>query len=88
MKKNTQFTVNLTPGEHGLISFPREGTGQEWWEHTPVYGMVTHLAGVRMAHLRFARDMAAHLGDDEFAVQCDQWLGAASELTEKHLWND
>jgi uncharacterized protein (DUF608 family) len=88
VKKNTEFTVSLTPGEHGIISFHREGKGQEWWEFTPVYGMVTHLAGVRLAQLRFAHDMAEHVGDKEFARQCQTWIQKAQDLTEKHLWNE
>lgn len=88
VKKNTEFTVGLADGEHGIISFHREGKGQEWWEHTPVYGMVTHLAGVRLAQLRFAQDMAEHVGDKEFADQCGAWIKQAQSLTEKHLWND
>lgn len=88
VKKNTAFTVNLAGGEQGIISFHREGVGQEWWEHTPVYGMVTHLAGVRMAQLRFAERMAHHMGDEAFASQCHAWLQQASLLTEEYLWND
>lgn len=88
VKKNTEFTVNLADGEHGIISFHREGKGQEWWEHTPVYGMVAHLAGVRLAQLRFAQDMAEHVGDQQFAKQCEVWIKEAQALTEKHLWND
>jgi uncharacterized protein (DUF608 family) len=88
VKKNTEFTVNLAKGEDGIISFHREGKGQEWWEHTPVYGMVTHLAGVRMAQLSFAQDMAERMGDEPFAKQCADWIKQASELTEKNLWND
>ena len=88
VKKNTEFTVNLASGEHGIISFHREGTGQEWWEHTPVFGMVTHLAGVRMAQLRFARAMALQASDKPFADQCEAWLQEASKLTEEYLWNE
>jgi uncharacterized protein (DUF608 family) len=88
VKKNTEFTVNLAKGEHGLISFHREGPGQEWWEHTPVFGMVTHLAGVRLAQLRFAQNMAKHVGDKEFADQCQSWIDQAQKLTEQHLWNE
>jgi uncharacterized protein (DUF608 family) len=87
-KKNLQFTVDLAKGEQGLISFHREGKGQEWWEHTPVYGMVAHLAGVRMAQIRFVRDMAHHLHDEAFVKQCDDWIAEASRLTETYLWND
>jgi uncharacterized protein (DUF608 family) len=88
VKKNTEFTVNLAGGDHGLISFHREGHGQEWWEHTPVYGMVTHLAGVRLAQLRFAQDMANRMGDEEFSRKCQAWLDEAQSLTEGNLWND
>ena len=88
VKKNTEFTVGLADGEHGIISFHREGHGQEWWEHTPVFGMVTHLAGVRLAQLRFAHRMATYMGDDPFASQCETWIKQASQLTEKYLWND
>ena len=88
VKKNTEFTVGLADGEHGIISFHREGHGQEWWEHTPVFGMVTHLAGVRLAQLRFAHRMAVYMGDGPFATQCEAWIEQASQLTEKHLWND
>lgn len=80
--------MKLADGEHGLVSFHREGPGQEWWEHTPVYGMVTHLAGVRLAQLRFAQDMAERLGDKEFAEQCQAWITGAQSLVENHLWND
>jgi uncharacterized protein (DUF608 family) len=88
VKMNTEFTVNLAKGEHGLISFHREGPGQEWWEHTPVYGMVTHLAGVRLAQLRFAHDMAKRRGDDDFEEKCEGWIRLAQELMESHLWNN
>ena len=88
VKKSAYFTVNLAQGPHGIISFHREGHGQEWWEHTPVFGMVTHLAGVRMAQLQMAKNMALKLGDDKFVKQCDQWLEKASDLTEDNLWND
>lgn len=88
VKKNVEFTIGLADGEHGLISFHREGPGQEWWEHTPVYGMVTHLAGVRLAQLRFAQEMAAEVGDSAFEQQCEEWIENASRLLEKHLWNE
>ncbi|HMP05099.1 MAG TPA: GH116 family glycosyl-hydrolase, partial [Lacipirellulaceae bacterium] len=88
VKKNLEFTVNLASGEQGLISFHREGPGQEWWEHTPVYGMVTHLAGVRMAQIAFAREMARQQDDREFVHMCDQWMERAQDLTESHLWNE
>jgi uncharacterized protein (DUF608 family) len=88
VKKNTIFTANLAKGPHGLISFHREGKGQEWWEHTEVFGMVTHLAGVRIAQFEMARRMADQMGDQEFVKQCEDWIAKAKELTETNLWNE
>ena len=88
VKKNTIFTVGLASGPYGLISFHREGSGQEWWEHTPVYGMVTHLAGVRIAQIEMAKNMARQMGDHAFVSQCEEWAKKASELTEANLWNE
>jgi uncharacterized protein (DUF608 family) len=62
------------------------GKGQEWWEHTPVQGMVSHLGGMRLAHLRLAERMAEKMGDADFANQCRDWYQQGSKLLEEHLW--
>lgn len=87
VKKTTAFTMNLKKGPGGLISVHQEGGGQEWWEHTPVYGMVPHLAGVRLASLRMAENMAKEVGDTAFAQQCREWYEEASADLEGQLWN-
>jgi uncharacterized protein (DUF608 family) len=88
VKANTIFTVNLIPPPHGVVGVHRVGTGQEWWEHTPVQGLVTHVAGLRLASLQIAARMAATVGDDEFAAQCDEWFRDGLALAERELWMD
>ncbi|MDO8685338.1 MAG: GH116 family glycosyl hydrolase, partial [Clostridiales bacterium] len=86
VKKNTIFTMNLKPAPEGIISVPWEGAGQEWWEHSPVYGMVSHVAGMRLSNLSIAGRMAEHMGDGDFADKCRDWYEQGSKLMEEKLW--
>ena len=87
VKRNMIFTMNMKAPPEGIISAPWMGRGQEWWEHTPVQGMVSHLGGMRLAQLRITERIAEHKGDNEFAEQCRNWYDQGSALLEKHLWN-
>lgn len=87
-KLATTFATTLKPGPEGVISVHREGKGQEWWEHTPVFGMVTHAAGMRLSTLHLAKEMAESIGDTAYAVQCEKWLKDGTEALEHHLWAD
>ncbi|MGD2158194.1 MAG: GH116 family glycosyl-hydrolase [Anaerolineales bacterium] len=86
VKRNTEFTMTLKPPPEGIISVHREGVGQEWWEHTPVYGMVTHVGGMRLSNLCIVKRMAEALGDQDFADQCQEWIEGGSRLLEENLW--
>jgi uncharacterized protein (DUF608 family) len=88
VKYNTEFTMTLKPPPEGIISVHREGVGQEWWEHTPVYGMVTHVGGIRLSNLSIAKRMAEAMNDARFADQCQEWIEAGSRLLEDNLWAD
>ena len=88
VKTNTQFTMTLVPPPAGVISVHRVGTGQEWWEHTPVQGMVTHVAGLRLASLQIAARMADAVGDNAFGAQCAAWFRDGQRLAEGSLWMD
>lgn len=87
IKKSVIFTMNLNPTPEGPISVHRKGPGQSWWEHTPIYGMVSHIGGVRLAYLRMAKNMAEYLGDKDFARQCQGWFDSGSKALEKNLWS-
>lgn len=86
IKKNVYFTMGLNPSDQGPISVHRKGPGQSWWEHTPIYGMVSHIGGVRLAYLKMVKNMAEKLGDKEFATECQAWFDKGSKALEENLW--
>ena len=93
IKRNMIYTVNLrtTPeysvGER-IISMPDKNEGTEWFEAPePGWaGMTAHVGGLHLAQLRIVERMAREVGDAEFARQCAEWIAAAGEAMEKHLW--
>jgi uncharacterized protein (DUF608 family) len=93
VKRNTEFTVNLRPeyelGDR-IIAMPTGNVGTEWFEAPEPgwFGMVPHVGGIHLAHLRMAQRMAQKAGDEEFAEQCRQWLAAGSQSLETKLWAD
>ncbi|MBI4586468.1 MAG: hypothetical protein HY717_20855 [Planctomycetes bacterium] len=87
VKKATIFTINLVPGPEGIISIPRDGSGQLWWEHTPAYGMVTQYGGVHLAMIKMAERMAKAAGDEEFLKQCQERFKQGSEALEDQMWH-
>lgn len=88
VKKNVEFTIGLRGGVDGVVGVHMDGTGQEWWEHTPVKGLVTHAAGVRLATVSIAEEMARAIGDHEFADWCAERRTRGSEIVEGLLWGD
>jgi uncharacterized protein (DUF608 family) len=91
VKRNTVFTVNLRPeypiGDR-VISMPSGNVGTEWFEAPEPgwFGMVAHVGGIHLAHLRMAQRAAEQVGDGEFASQCRQWIGAGADSMEKRMW--
>jgi uncharacterized protein (DUF608 family) len=91
VKKNTIFTVNLRPeypvGD-GIISMPTGNVGTEWFEAPEPgwFGMVAHVGGIHLAHLRMARRMAEKVGDEKFARQCAEWIKAGMNSMEAKMW--
>lgn len=86
VKATTRFTMELRGGKRSVVAVHREGPGQEWWEHTPVYGVVTHAAGLRLATLQIAKRMAEVMGDLEFGAQCSAWLDEGRAVVESEQW--
>ncbi|MBI2842535.1 MAG: hypothetical protein HYX78_03965 [Armatimonadetes bacterium] len=89
VKKNTIFTMNLRPGSGpaGVVSMPAGNNAQDWFEGCHLYGIVPHIGGVHLAHLRMAERMAQAVGDIDFADQCRRWLDEGSRVMEEHTWN-
>src|ERR1700733_2700101 len=48
VKKTTTFIMQLTGEPSSVVSVHQKGSGQEWWEFTPVKGIVPHVAGLRL----------------------------------------
>jgi uncharacterized protein (DUF608 family) len=88
VKKSTIYSMSLRSGEDHVISMPEGDKGEEWWEHSGWYGMVTHAGGMRMAQLRIAEDMARTAGDEDFALKCQQWLRMGQNSMENKMWNN
>ncbi len=86
VKQNTICTMTLVPGEDGLVSVPREGDGQVWWEFTPVWGMVPHLGGMHLSNLMIAKRMAEKMGDWGFVNRCQEWFEQARAVMDEKLW--
>lgn len=90
VKRSTIFTMNLRPesGPAGIISFPTENKGLEWFEACTWAGMAAHVGGIHLANLLMAEDMARAIGDEAFAAQCRTWFAQGSEAMETKLWAD
>ena len=88
VKLNTIFTMNMRPGSGpaGIVSMPRGGEFDDWYENCVVLGVVPHVGGVHLAQLRMAGRMATAVGDLDFAEQCREWLAAGSEVLEERGW--
>jgi uncharacterized protein (DUF608 family) len=89
IKRNTIFTMNLRPGSGaaGIVSMPANNDGSDWFESCDLFGIVPHIGGVHLAHLRMARRMAEAMGDSKFVQQCDEWLQQGSAVMEGHAWS-
>ena len=97
LKKAVIYTVNLHPGDEGLVSVPTgdrnplqahsvPGTLLEWFEGNGWFGMTPHVGGVHLAMFRMAERHARTMNDTEFAEQCRQWIETGSKVMESKLW--
>ncbi len=87
VKASVEYTMSLRPGRNGVISLADGNVGgDEWYESMRFYGMVPHVAGLRLAQLRIAERMAERVGDQAFAVQCREWLKQGSHSLEGEMW--
>lgn len=87
-KRATIHAMNIRPdyGDKQVISMAAGDKDWEWVECVPLYGLDSHVGGIRLAQLRMVKRMAEKMGDVEFAKQCDTWLEAGSKAMEEYLW--
>ena len=82
VKKATIYTALLNTGPYGLLST----SGANFFE-VPWPGLVTYVAGMRLAAFRIVQRMAEHMKDEAFADECRQWIAQGSRAVEELLWN-
>lgn len=101
LKNSIQWMMNLNPSLDGVISGPQgninpgygfmspnqpPGKGIKFGgEHNGIYGMSSHLGGMKMAALRMIVRMARKVGDHGFSDQCDEWIKQGQQSMHK-LW--
>ena len=82
VKKATIYTALLNSGPHGLLSTSGANFFEVRWP-----GLVTYVAGMRLAGFRIVQRMAEHMQDEAFAAQCRQWIEQGGQMLEELLWN-
>ena len=87
-KRATIHAMNLRPdyGDKQVVAMAAGDKDMEWVECVPLYGLDSHVGGIRLAHLRMIKRMAEKMGDGEFAKQCDAWIAAGMKTMEDYLW--
>jgi uncharacterized protein (DUF608 family) len=81
VKKVTEYTATLHGGPYGIVT----ATGANFFE-VPWPGIVTYVAGMRLAGIRIAERMAERMKDLEFAERCRGWIEAGSKILEEKMW--
>jgi len=71
-----------------VISMPTDNIGTEWFEAPePGWaGMVAHVGGIHLAHLKIVERMAEKVGDSGFANLCREWFEEGSNSMETKMW--
>lgn len=87
-KRATIHAMNLRPdyGDKQVVAMAAGDKDMEWVECVPLFGLDSHVGGIRLAHLRMMKRMADKMGDAEFAKQCDKWIAAGMKTMEDDLW--
>ena len=93
VKRNLIYTMNLSQrkdfsvGQRAIAMPDHDRT--EWFEagNPAWFGMTAHMAGLRNAQIQIGERLAKLAGDPPFEKQCQEWRAAASEATERDLWN-
>ena len=59
----------------------------QYYDQWRFYGTSAYVAGIWLAALRAAEEMAEVVGDGEFAAECREWFSRGRESYERKLWN-
>jgi uncharacterized protein (DUF608 family) len=90
-KRAMQFAMTLDTDGDGLINdAPGSASGfpaNQYYDIWPWHGHSAYVAGIGLAALRAAEQLAAHNGDTEFAAWCRERFAKGQKAFEEDLWN-
>ena len=92
-KDAVYFAKSLDTDGDGLVNdHPHAPPGENWpanqfYDIWPWYGTSAYVAGIWLATLKIAEDMAARVGDSAFAKDCRVWFNQGRSAFEEKLWN-
>lgn len=83
VKRAVDYCRTLDTDGDGLIN----EVSMQYYDCWPFYGTSAYVAGIWLAALRAAEEMAKVDGDEGFARQCREWFQRGREAYEAKLWN-
>lgn len=83
VKRATEYIIGLEDGPYRLVSV----SSVNIFEVHTWPGIITYVAGMRMAGLRIVERMAEKMGDHEFAAKCRAWIEEGTRILEELMWN-
>ncbi len=86
LKKATEFIFNLNPTpKFGLLMLP-DFDLDESYESTPQKGLASHVASIRLYHLKLMESMAVRMKDEESARKYREWYRECVKMMDEYLW--
>ncbi|NLG27182.1 MAG: hypothetical protein GX557_04690 [Chloroflexi bacterium] len=88
VRRNLDFTLGLRPrpGAAGIVGLPADNQAQDWMENCDLFGIASHIGGIRLAQIRIVEHMARAMGDHATAAQCAEWIRQGSAELERTTW--
>jgi non-lysosomal glucosylceramidase len=93
VKDAIYFAKGLDTDADGLVNeHPHAPQGEDWpanqfYDIWPWHGTSAYVAGIWLATLKIAEDMAKKVGDMAFAKDCRVWFDQGRRAFEEKLWN-
>ncbi|RLE70617.1 MAG: hypothetical protein DRJ37_06250, partial [Thermoprotei archaeon] len=83
VKKAVRYAQTLDTDGDYLVN----EVSMQYYDQWRFYGTSAYVAGIWLAALRAAEEMARLLGDEDFARECRTWFERGRESYERKLWN-
>jgi len=83
VKKAIRYAQSLDTDGDCLVN----EVSMQYYDQWRFYGTSTYVAGIWLAALRAAEEMAKIMGDEKFSAECRAWFDKGRENYERKLWN-